>query len=125
MTPGGQRVEVAHAAQDRLGEGPLWDPADQLLRWVDIPAGRVHQLAPPTGRHASFTVGAPVGSIALRQDGGLVLARDRGFARCDADGGDLAGIPGFSVATPGVRFNDGRADPWGGFCAGTMHLGET
>ncbi len=125
MTPGGPSVEVALAAQDRLGEGPVWDPADRLLRWLDIAAGRVHQLAPSGGRHTMFDIGQPVGSFALRHDGGLVLAADRGFVRCAADGGDLTPIAGFRVATPAVRFNDGRADPWGGFCAGTMHLGET
>jgi sugar lactone lactonase YvrE len=34
-------------------------------------------------------------------------------------------VPGFSVDRNAVRFNDGKPDPWGNFCAGTMAWDET
>ncbi len=112
--------EVAVAAGAALGEGPVWDEGRSLLHWVDIVAGRVHRFDPGSGRDQSFATGSPVGAAGLRGDGGLVLALAEGFATADMEGGDLQAVPGFAVDTAAVRFNDGKVDPWGGFCAGTM-----
>lgn len=114
-------MEVALAAAATLGEGPVWDAEAGVLRWVDILAGRVHRFSPASGRDESFAADGPVGAVGLRDDGGLVLARAHGFAVTDAEGGALRPVPGFSIDTAAVRFNDGKVDPWGGFCAGTMH----
>ena len=42
-------AEVAFPAQCELAEGPVWDAARGLLRWVDILPGHVHALDPVTG----------------------------------------------------------------------------
>ena len=44
-------AEVAFPAQCELAEGPVWDAARGLLRWVDILPGHVHALDPVTGAH--------------------------------------------------------------------------
>ena len=44
-------AELAFAAQCELAEGPVWDAARGLLRWVDILPGHVHALDPVTGSH--------------------------------------------------------------------------
>ena len=122
-TIGGPRVlsaELAFAAQCELGEGPVWDDRRQLLLWVDILAGNVHALDIAGGVHSSFSAGMPVGSVGLTASGSLVLALADGFAVADADGQHLRRVDGFGVDTATVRFNDGKPDPWGGFCAGTM-----
>ncbi len=114
-------LEVALEARARLGEGPVWDGLTGSLRWVDIMGQRVHQFSPRTGEDQSFATPSPVGSVALREDGGLVLALATGFALADSDGGGLQDVIGFSIDASVVRFNEGKADPWGGYCAGTMH----
>ncbi len=73
-------AEVAFPAQCVLAEGPVWDAARGLLRWVDILPGHVHALDPVTGAHARFEAGDPVGTFGLTRDGGLVLALVDGFA---------------------------------------------
>jgi sugar lactone lactonase YvrE len=118
-------VEVAVSAQCQLGEGPVWDPDRGLLRWVDILAGHVHAVDPATGAGNWFGAGDPVGAVGLTRGGGLVLALVDGFALAGGDGQDLTRVPGFSIDRAAIRFNDGKPDPWGNFCAGTMAWDET
>jgi sugar lactone lactonase YvrE len=118
-------AELAVAAGYELGEGPVWDASRGLLRWVDIFAGHVHALDPATGEHTWFEAGDPVGAVGLTRGGGLVFALADGFALSDHDGQRLSRVPGFGVDRAAVRFNDGKPDPWGNFCAGTMAWDET
>ena len=118
-------AEVAVAGEFELGEGPVWDASRGLLRWVDILAGYVHALDPATGARTWFEAGDPVGAVGLTRSGGLVLALADGFALADHDGEQLTRVPGFGVDRDAVRFNDGKPDPWGNFCAGTMAWDES
>lgn len=113
--------EVVLPAQTSLGEGPIWDVGTNTLLFVDIKRGSVHRFDPATGDHSTFDTGGLVAAVALDPDGDLVLARERTFARCDADGGALTGLGTFHVEGD-VRFNDGAVDPWGRFVMGTMDL---
>ena len=113
-------AEIAVPAQCELAEGPVWDAARGLLRWVDILPGHVHALDPVTGAHRSFEAGAPVGSVGLTRGGGLVLALADRFALSGQDGQDLRRLGDFTVERAVFRFNDGKPDPWGNFWAGTM-----
>ena len=90
-------AEIAVPAQCELAEGPVWDAARGLLRWVDILRGRVHALDPVSGAHSSFETGDQVGTAGLTRDGGLVLALSDRFARCDHDGQNLRRLDGFTV----------------------------
>jgi sugar lactone lactonase YvrE len=63
-----------------------------------------------------FEVGEDVGTVAVRAAGGLVLATASGLYTCLDDGGRRTLL--HEVHTGG-RFNDGKADPWGRFWAGT------
>ena len=117
-------AEVVVPAQCELAEGPVWDAARGLLRWVDILPGQVHALDPVTGAHSRFHAGDPVGTVGLTRSGGLVLALADGFYRAGHDGQGLTLIGEFSVDATVVRFNDGKPDPWGNFCAGTCAWAE-
>jgi sugar lactone lactonase YvrE len=110
------------SAQCELAEGPVWDAGRGLLRWVDILPGHVHALDPATGAHIRFEAGEPVGTVGLTRGGGLVLALTDAFALAEHDGQQLRRIGEFKVDRSVVRFNDGKPDPWGNFCAGTCAL---
>lgn len=114
--------ELRHvmAAQNELGEGPLWDPVTQALYWVDIEAGHYHRLAPETGEHKLVAVGEKLGALALREKGGLVMALHHGFALWDEAEGKLARIGDPEQDKQGTRFNDGAVDRAGRFWAGTL-----
>ncbi len=112
-------ADLAVPAQCELAEGPVWDPDRELLRWVDLLPGHVHALDPATGAHTWFEAGEPVGTVGLTRSGGLVLALVDRFALSDHDGQNLRPLGEFTIDRTVVRFNDGKPDPWGTFCAGT------
>ena len=124
MTPRTLAAEIAVPAQCELAEGPVWDAARGLLRWVDLLPGHVHALDPATGAHTMFEAGEPVGTVGLTRSGGLVLALVDRFALAGHDGRDLRPLGGFTVDRSVIRFNDGKPDPWGNFWAGTMAWDE-
>ena len=77
-----------------------------------------------TDRHA--TLGPTIGAVALRRDGGLVLARNHGFSTLDGDldraEQSLTELAGVSVDRDGIRFNDAKCDPAGRLWGGTMAM---
>jgi sugar lactone lactonase YvrE len=113
-------AELLVASQCELAESPVWDADRQALLWVDILAGQVHTFDPATGISSQFAAGSPVGAVGLTTGGGLVLALVDGFALADLAGRQITRLPGLVTDQRAVRFNDGKPDPWGGFCAGTM-----
>ncbi|TDD20437.1 SMP-30/gluconolactonase/LRE family protein [Nonomuraea diastatica] len=110
-------------ARATVAESPVWDPERQRLWWADIPAGRVHLFSPATGEDMSFEAGEAVGAVAVRRDGGLLLATATGIIGCAADGSARTVLHEVDTDPPGGRFNDGKADPWGRFWAGTLLTG--
>lgn len=115
------RITRIGATRDQLGESPVWDERRQRLCWIDALAGLIHALDPATGIADEFSVPAPIGSLALRGDGGAVLALRHGLAYYDFGARALTEGPLIGLDHPKVRLNDGKADPHGRFVAGTMH----
>ena len=115
-------IERIGLTKDRLGESPVWDARGQCLWWIDSLVGVLHRLDPETGAHRAVAVPAPVGSLALRRAGGVILALQDGFHRCDDATGDCTRLAAIDVVHPDVRLNDGKVDRQGRFVAGTMHI---
>jgi len=107
----------------RLGEGPLWDAAAGILYWVDSlgPALCRHRLDHGSTRVTALP-GRQVGCLAVRAAGGLVLAMDQGFYLYDPDADAIESLAQPLAGRDGLRFNDGKADPFGGFVAGAMNI---
>jgi L-arabinonolactonase len=118
-----EEVTRVFAAKDELGEGPLWDVQEQRLYWLDIELGCYHRLDPATGEHEKVQVGEKVGVMALRENGGMVLASDKGFSFWDPGSRKLEPIGDPERDKPETQFNDGAVDRRGRFWAGT--LGDT
>ena len=115
MTP-----EVVINYNCQLGEGPLWDDRQNLLWWVNIIAGELHRHDPKTGENKIYQLGQMVGTVGLRESGGLVLALENGFAALDPETEQLTPIIDPESDKPANRFNDGKPGPDGSFFAGTM-----
>lgn len=107
-------------SRSEIGEGAVWDSRIGRLWWVDIPKGRIYCFDPETGENASHEVGEPVGSLAPRAGGGLVIATKSGFHRFDPATGTKEPIQDPEAHLPKNRFNDGGTDRQGRFWAGTM-----
>ena len=113
-------IECVADTRSLTGESAFWDVAGQCLHWVDIPAGIVHRFDPATGENNSVTLDEPVGCLAPRQGGGLVLATRTGFYGFDPASGVKVAILDPEADRPGNRFNDGTTDLRGRLWAGTM-----
>jgi sugar lactone lactonase YvrE len=113
-------VELVLAANDELGEGPVWHPNEQVLYWVDIEARRYHRFDPASGEHEVVPVGEKVGVLAFRQQGGLVVASEYGFSFFDPSTRTLERIGDPEKDKPQTQFNDGAVDRLGRFWAGTL-----
>lgn len=108
-----------------LAEGILWDDRDEVVRWVDIWAGRVLAGELRGGRLVTtqdIILGETAGAVAVAEDGGLLVAASRGLATISP-----AGVTSFGPNLLGdrslVRFNDGSADMFGAFVVGTLAIG--
>ena len=106
-----------------LGEGPLWDPLEEALYWVDSLAPMLyrHDFADACTRSWRLP-GRTVGSLALRATGGLVLAMDQGLYLFDAASGKAESIAQPLAGKHGLRLNDGKVDPFGFFVTGAMNI---
>lgn len=114
------QVEVAARGADRLGECPLWDERAKMLWWVDSRWPAAKRLDPGSGAVMMLVLPEVVGSIALREAGGLLAATKSGLHLLDPSSGALEARANPEAHLPDNRFNDGRCDRQGRFWAGTM-----
>ena len=115
-------VELVVDAGALVGEGSLWNSAEQLLYWVDIMGCKLHIHDPSGGGDRVMDIGQPVGTVVVRASGGLMLANKDGFAAFDPASGELTLLDDPEADLPENRFNDGKCDPAGRFWAGTMAI---
>ncbi|WP_217654043.1 SMP-30/gluconolactonase/LRE family protein [Variovorax sp. OV329] len=105
-----------------MGESPLWDPRDQVLYWVDAYAGAIQRLD-ATGGLARWPLPGPIGSLVLREAGGLVGAMEGGFFFVDlgapGEPARLQAICDPAGEVPGTLLNDGKCDPRGRYWCGS------
>jgi len=105
-----------------LGEGPLWDWTKEILWWVDSLGPKLIRYEFRKKQITYWKLpGNTVGSLAIRKSGNLILAMDKGFYSFDASSGLTELIAEPLAEKTGVRFNDGKVDPFGNFVAGTMN----
>ncbi|WAH60656.1 SMP-30/gluconolactonase/LRE family protein [Pseudomonas silvicola] len=111
-------------AADMLGEVPLWCDRTRKLWWVDVMRPALQSYDPATGEHTAQFLGngLQLGAIALREQGGFLLATNHGFYLFDPEQGGVLELIGNPEADkPGNRMNDGRCDRAGRFWVGSMH----
>ena len=104
-----------------VGEGPVWDEAEQALYYIDILEKRVLRWDPESGDHRSWDVPAMIGSMALREGGGAIVALPDGIHALDFESGAVTPFALFDPADPAVQLADGKVDRAGRFVFGTSH----
>ena len=113
-------IEHLLPTRNKLGESPVWSIAEHALYWVDIQDKNYSRFDPLSGVYETVSVGVPIGVLALRASGDLVMATKQGFAFWDTKRKALEYIAHPEVKKPYMRFNDGAVDCRGRFWAGTM-----
>lgn len=120
-------VELLHAAEAPLGEGPIYDGRTARVYWIDIIGQRLFVFDELTGRTTTSATPTPVGNLALTEDTDeIYLAGANGFYSFNVPTGRSTKIADPLKLDPAVRTNEGRVDPQGRWWIGTMgYNGET
>ena len=114
------RMERVGETFDLLGEGPLWDVDEQALYWVDSRGPTIRRLDWATGERRDWEIPEMIGSMALRERGGAVIALRNGVHTFDFETGEAVLVSDPESGDPTTRFNDGKVDRQGRFLTGTM-----
>jgi L-arabinonolactonase len=117
-------IELLIDARAELGEGPLWDVAEQRLYWIDSLGAKVHSCDAAGGSPRVWAVPEHIGSLALREKGGAVVSLRDGFYRLDFATGACRKLADPAPGKPRIRMNDGKVDRQGRFVAGYMDYEE-
>ena len=107
-----------------LGEGPLWDVTEQRLYWIDSWGKKIFRAAPDGSGLETWDVPEMIGSMALRQQGGAVIALRTGFHFFDFNSAECELIFDPEPDMADTRLNDGKVDKRGRFIAGSMDMTE-
>ncbi|MDQ0509344.1 SMP-30/gluconolactonase/LRE family protein [Ancylobacter amanitiformis] len=107
-------------SKNHLGEGPLWDVEEQRLYWIDSSASEIWSAREDGSDVKLYYVPTHIGSMALRETGGAVLALANGFSLYDFRSQRLTHIGDPEADEPENRLNDGKVDRRGRFIAGYM-----
>jgi L-arabinonolactonase len=102
-----------------IGEGPVWDVAQQALYLIDILGKRVLHFDPVRNETRQWEVPDVIGSLALRQDGGAIIALATGVHALDFDSGECAMLATSSDLNDMVQLADGKVDRRGRFIVGS------
>ncbi len=105
----------------KVGEGPVWDVAEQALYYIDILEKKVFRWRPETGDHRAWDVPDMIGSMALREVGGAIVALVSGVHTLDFDSGEVAPLALMDPPDPSIQLADGKVDRAGRFVFGTSH----
>jgi sugar lactone lactonase YvrE len=99
------------------GENPMWDPARQVLHYIDNSGMKVHTFDPAGGASRTLDMPAVITTLVLRQGGGAVVTLRSGICFLDLDTGELELVHPLADPPPHV-FNDGKVDSRGRFVIG-------
>ena len=118
-------AELVHYPEPRavLGEGPLWDPVEGRIWWVDCDQKKLYSRDPALDA-AVTTYDLPhyPGCYAFREKApGVVMAYRNKLALVDLETGAHQEFEATGADISQERFNDGLCDRAGRFWAGTMH----
>lgn len=112
------KIRRVKAPRCLVGEGPVWDVAEQALYYLDITGRKIHRHAPATGANSTWETPTSVGALALREGGGAALAmRDKVYGLDFAAGG-FELLATADQASARATFNDGKVDRRGRFVIG-------
>lgn len=107
-----------------LGEGPVWQAAENAVYFVDIKGRKIHRLTVTTGQTQTWTAPGQPGFVAPLADHGFVCGLPDGLYRFEADSGQFSKLREVEAHLPGNRLNDGFVDASGHLWFGSMDDAE-
>jgi Gluconolactonase len=68
------KIEIIAEDDNLCGEGPIWDPINELILWVDAGSSLIFKYHPPNTEKTIISRNLAVSSVALNRNGGLIVA---------------------------------------------------
>src|ERR1700733_10825640 len=113
-------IELIWDAKNELGEGPLWDSREQTLYWIDSKGPTVNRYNSRNGSVETWKLPSDLGSMALREKRGAILALRDGIFEFAARTRTTTIIVAVDAETRRTGLNDGKVDRRGRFFVGGM-----
>lgn len=107
-----------------LGEGPVWDANNNIISWIDLLNGIIHEFDTQKQSHRMIETGDIVGAVALTKKGNYLAALKNGLSIVHRTTGKIDFLQHPEQNIPTNRFNDGKCDQAGRFWVGTMDMSE-
>ncbi|MHB1336356.1 MAG: SMP-30/gluconolactonase/LRE family protein [Candidatus Humimicrobiaceae bacterium] len=104
------KIGPINGTESIAGETPVWDTEKKVLYWIDFIDKKINCLDPYSNNVKSLDVRTKVGTVVLRENGGLLTATGTGFNFVDPDSGEMVIISHPEADRPNNRFNDGKCD---------------
>ena len=82
-------IECVVDSASLLGEGTYWDPKAQVLWWIDIWGPTIHRYDPASATDQTWTAPEYLGTLSVREKGGLVVSLVSGFYFFDPKSGKV------------------------------------
>ncbi|MEX2489346.1 MAG: SMP-30/gluconolactonase/LRE family protein [Pseudomonadales bacterium] len=118
-----KEAKLLYECRTEIGEGPVYDVNTDTLFWVDIPNGHLWRYDFKSDSADYRSIGEPLGSFALIEGGGFLLAAKQGFLVLSH--WDATPVVWKKIETDRpTQFNDGKCDSRGRFFAGTTSLNQ-
>ncbi|WP_164549784.1 SMP-30/gluconolactonase/LRE family protein [Altericroceibacterium xinjiangense] len=115
------RITQLELPKCQVGEGPVWDVEEQALYYIDILDKRVMRWDPASGDHCGWDVPDLIGSMAVRKEGGAIVALPDGIHTLDFTSGAVAPLAIMDPVNPDTQLADGKVDRRGRFVFGASH----
>jgi len=114
------RVELFARGAADLAEGPVWSASERALYWIDIGQRKLYRQAVAETKAQVWCLPDYPGCLAELEAGSVAVAMGSGIHRLELATGRAGLLCAVPQIAPGVRFNDGKADPAGRLWVGTM-----
>jgi sugar lactone lactonase YvrE len=85
-------VELVLDSKLSLGEGSVWNPAENKLYWVDIEGKAFHIYDPDSKKDIQFPVGHRIGTVVPVKGGGALVALQNGIFKISTTTGKLDSV---------------------------------
>ncbi|MEM9837444.1 MAG: SMP-30/gluconolactonase/LRE family protein [Bacteroidota bacterium] len=114
-------ADLLLAAENELGEGPIWHPVHEKLYWVDITQGKVQAYDPATQKVEHWPFPGFACALGVDQGDAIFVVEGSQLSRLHTQSGEVETLFELSIGEK-RRFNECKLDRQGRFWMGTMHL---